>query len=75
MSQVAEPNWGAIAAAKRDSIYSLIPDQWHLPSPIPPAECQRDVTGEYSHQFLSLREIEITGTSATDIVQQTTTGK
>ena len=75
MSPAVELSWRAIAAAKRKSIYSLIPDEWQLPSPISPAEYQRDVTGEYIHRFLSLREIEITETSATDIVQQTTTGK
>ncbi|KEF63680.1 uncharacterized protein A1O9_01658 [Exophiala aquamarina CBS 119918] len=61
MSQIGELSWRTIAAVKRNSIHSLIPDQWHLPSQIPPAEWQRD--------------IEITEANATDIAQQTATGK
>jgi amidase len=67
-------NWEAIAKQKRDAVNSLIPKAWLLPTPIPPASEQRDVTGKYIQQFLSSREIEITETDAVGIVKQTTSG-
>jgi hypothetical protein len=64
--------WKESAQAKRDSVNALIPKAWLLPSPLPPASEQRDVTGKYIHQFLSPREIEITETDAVGIVKNTT---
>jgi len=67
-------DWKALGAAKRDSVNSLIPKAWLLPSPIPSAAEQRDVTGKYIEQYLSPREIEITQTDAVGIVKNTTSG-
>ena len=66
--------WQDLAKSKRDSIFNSISNEWRLKS-IPPAEEQRDVTGKYIHQFLSVREVEITETDAVDIVKQTSTGQ
>jgi amidase len=67
-------NWEALAKEKRDTVCSLIPKAWLLPTPVPPASEQRDVTGKYIQQFLSSREVEITETDAVGIVKQTTSG-
>jgi len=67
-------SWQDAARAKRDSINNLIPEPWRLKS-IPSAEEQRDVTGKYICQFLSVREVEITETNAVDIAKHTTTGQ
>jgi amidase len=66
--------WEALAKEKRDSTNALIPKSWLLPSPVPPASEQRDVTGKYIQQFLSAKEIEITETDAVGIVEKTTSG-
>lgn len=68
-------DWQTLAATKRDSILALIPPPWRLPTPLPTAEQQRDVTGKYIQQFLSAREVEITETDAVGILARTTTGK
>lgn len=65
--------WQARAEAKRSAILAAIPEAWVIKNP--PIEEQVDVTGSYVHQFLSKREIEITETSADDIVKQTVTGR
>jgi len=65
--------WTALAKEKRDSINALIPKEWLLPTPLPSATEQRDVTGKYIQQFLSPREIEITETDAVGIVKNTAT--
>jgi len=67
-------DWQTLAKTKRDSVNALIPPSWRLPSPVPPAAEQRNVTGKYIQQFLSPREIEITETDAVGIVKQTTVG-
>lgn len=64
--------WEALAKEKRDAVNGLIPKDWLLPSPLPPATEQRDVTGKYIQQFLSEKEIEITETDAVGIVKKTT---
>lgn len=74
-SQTETDSWQAKAKSKRDAVNDLIPKEWHFTSPIPSAEEQRDVTGEYIWQFLTKREVEITETDAVDIVKQTTTGE
>jgi amidase len=66
-------DWKQIAANKRDSVLALIPKEWRIPAP-PSAEDQRNVTGEYIHQYLSAREIEITETDALGIVDKTSSG-
>jgi amidase len=66
--------WQELAEKKRQSLFDLIPSGWRIPPPIPSAKEQRNVTGAYTHQFLSPREIEITKTDATEIVQKTSDG-
>lgn len=67
------PDWKATATQKRESVLALIPKEWRIPPP-PPAESQRDVTGNYIQQYLTPKEIEITESTATSIVQKATTG-
>ena len=68
------PNWRQIASEKRDSVLALIPEEWRIPAP-PSAEEQRDVTGKYIQQYLDPKEIEITETEATAIVEKTSSGQ
>ena len=68
-------SWREKATAKRDSVLSLIPQEWRIPDAIPSAEEQRDITGDYIRQFLSKREVEITETDAPGILKHTTTGQ
>ena len=68
------PNWETLAREKRDSTIALIPKPWLLTSPLSPASEQKDVTGKYIEQFLTPREVDITGTDAVGIVKQTTSG-
>ena len=67
-------DWESRAKAKRDAVNGLIPAAWRITAPIPSAEEQRDVTGEYIQQFLSPREVAITETDATGIVSNTCSG-
>ena len=66
-------DWKTLAQVKRDSVNALIPKPWLLPSPLPPADQQRDIT-KYIQQFLTPQEIQITETDAVGIVQRTTSG-
>jgi amidase len=67
-------DWQATAKDKRDSVNALIPQSWLIPTPVPPASEQKDVTGKYIQQFLSPREIELTETDAVEIVSNTISG-
>ncbi|EED17167.1 general amidase GmdA, putative [Talaromyces stipitatus ATCC 10500] len=69
----AQSLWQQAARTKRDSVNSLIPEAWRLPS-IPSSNDQKDVTGIYIWQFLSAKEIEITETDACGIVSRTSSG-
>ena len=66
-------SWQEIANAKREAIAESIPQPWRIDA-IPSAAEQRDVTGNYIQQWLSLEEIEITETDAVDIVEKTSAG-
>jgi amidase len=66
-------DWRSLADAKRQSILDAIPPKWRIQTPIPSPSELRDVTG-YIEQFLSPRELEITGNDAVDIAKQTTSG-
>jgi amidase len=68
------PDWRHIASEKRDSVLALIPEEWRIPAP-PSAEEQRDVTGKFIQQYLNPKEIEITETEATAIVEKTSSGQ
>jgi amidase len=66
--------WHGAAEQKRQSLLALIPPEWRIPTPIPLAKEQKNVTGAYVHQFLSSHEIKITETNAFDIVKNTSAG-
>lgn len=66
--------WQRLAESKRESINNAIPERWRLSS-IPSVEDQRDVTGEFIHEYLSKEEIEITESDAPEIIRKTTTGQ
>lgn len=65
--------WQEVAKAKREAIAESIPQPWRISS-IPSVAEQRDVTGDYIHQWLSQEEIEITEMDAVDIVDKTCAG-
>ena len=66
-------SWQEVAKAKREAIAESIPQPWRIDA-IPSAAEQRDVTGDYVHQWLSQEEIEITEMDAVDIVEKTSAG-
>ena len=66
-------SWEKIAAQKRKDVESLIPKEWIIANP-PSREEQRDVTGDYIHQFLDKSETEITETDAVGIAAKTCSG-
>ena len=66
-------SWQEVAKAKREAIAESIPQPWRVDA-IPSAAEQRDVTGDYIHQWLSQEEIEITEMDAVDIVEKTSAG-
>ncbi|CAI6331772.1 unnamed protein product [Periconia digitata] len=72
MSSPQQP-WQVLAQKKRDSTLALIPPSWRIPN-LPSIQDQLDVTGSYTHQFLSQTEIEITETTPEAILSKTTTG-
>ncbi|KAG8532789.1 uncharacterized protein KY384_002667 [Bacidia gigantensis] len=69
-----ETPWQDIAEAKRKAISDSIPKEWRLAS-VPSIEEQRDVTESSVKTHLSRREIQITETDASGIVQKTTNGE
>ncbi|KAH6679332.1 amidase signature domain-containing protein [Halenospora varia] len=68
-------DWKTAAQVKRNAVNQLIPTKWKLPTPLPLASEQRDVTGKYIQQYLTEREVEITETDAVGIVKKTTSGE
>ncbi|KAL8741670.1 MAG: hypothetical protein Q9190_005744 [Brigantiaea leucoxantha] len=66
-------SWEELAKAKRESITASIPAEWQIEA-IPSTEQQRDVAGKYLWQYLSEREIEITESEATRIIEKTSEG-
>jgi amidase len=65
--------WQDRAQVKREAVLALIPKEWRIENP--PNDKQVDVTGSFVHQFLTEREVEITETTADEIVKQTVSGK
>jgi amidase len=65
--------WQERAQAKREAILAAIPQEWRIENP--PNEQQVDVTGSFIQQFLTSREVEITETTADDIVKHTVSGR
>jgi len=72
---MTEP-WQQRAENKRCTILESIPQKWRLPQDsIPTAHEQPDITGSYLHQYLEQKEIEITESDATVIVQKMKSGE
>ena len=65
-------SWEDTAAKKREAISALIPPEWRI-NDLPSVEKQLDVT-DYVKQYLSGEELEITESSADQIVEKTTSG-
>ena len=65
-------NWQELAKQKRESILAAIPKEWRIENPA--NDKQVDVTGAFIQQYLTDREVEITETTADDIVRHTATG-
>jgi amidase len=65
--------WQEKAKAKREEILAAIPKEWRIEAPS--IEEKPDVTGSFIQQFLTEREIEITETTADDIVKHTVSGR
>ncbi|KAF2744850.1 amidase [Sporormia fimetaria CBS 119925] len=65
--------WQERAEAKRSSIIALIPPEWRITDP--PNDQQLDVTGSYIQQFLSDNEIQITESTAEQILKNTHSGR
>ncbi|EEH35611.2 acetamidase [Paracoccidioides lutzii Pb01] len=72
---LSEHTWEAIAAAKREELLSSIPSEWIIQQEISPPESQADVTSfpEKSGWFTA-DELEITSSTASEILQKTATG-
>lgn len=67
-------DWQTVAKAKFDSIFASIPEEWRLPNAFASSEQPQDITGPFITKHLTRREIEITETSAVDIVAKTSSG-
>lgn len=67
-------SWQQTAQTKRRAVEARIPAEWRIPSPPAPQE-QIDVTGEYIHQFLDPKEVEITETDAVGIARRVAEGR
>jgi hypothetical protein len=66
-------HWEERARAKREAILAAIPAEWRIDNPR--VEDQVDVTGKYIQQFLNVKEIEITETTAVGIVRRIAKGE
>lgn len=69
---MAQP-WEQRAKDKREAILAAIPQEWRMQNP--PNSEQVDVTGSFIQQFLSEKEVEITETTADEIVKYTVSGR
>lgn len=65
--------WQELAQEKREAILAAIPQEWRIENP--PNDKQVDVTGSFVHKYLAKREVEITETTADDIVKHTVSGR
>ncbi|KAF2870376.1 amidase signature domain-containing protein [Massariosphaeria phaeospora] len=66
-------SWEARAREKREAVLALISKEWRIENP--PVDKQVDVTGKYVQQFLTEREVEVTETTAEEIVKYTASGQ
>ncbi|KAF2117414.1 amidase signature domain-containing protein [Lophiotrema nucula] len=69
---MANDSWESKAKAKREAILEAIPKEWRIETP--PVEQRIDVTGEFIQRYLADREVEITETTADEIVKHTVAG-
>ncbi|KAI3329205.1 amidase [Xylariaceae sp. AK1471] len=68
--------WEQKAAAKRASILAGIPPQWRLsPADIERASGQRQLTGQFMHQYLEPEDISIVSMDSVPIVEAVRQGK
>jgi amidase len=68
--------WEEIAQAKRDTLKLTIPNEWLIPENIKPPDNQLDVTRfPQESGWFSPKELEITSSSATDLLGKLATGE
>lgn len=68
-------SWQEISASKRKEISDSIPSEWLIPAHLLPADSQDDVTTFPSQSgWFTAEELDITGSSASQILEKTTTG-
>lgn len=61
--------WEEIASAKQAALLKAIPEQWRIPQDIVPSEDVLDVSDwPRTSGFFTQKELDITETSATDLV-------
>jgi amidase len=66
-------DWQSRAADKRSRIASSIPSEWNIPSTIPDDKATFDYPS--TSGVLSAQELELTGLSATELVQKLSNGE
>lgn len=68
---MAQQKWEKIAAAKRQTLADSIPKEYRVPKDRQPPDSQLDVTSWPKESgWFSEKELEITGSSASKILQQ-----
>lgn len=72
---LTELTWEAVGATKREELLSSIPPEWIIPADISPPHSQTDVTSfPQTSGWFTPPELEITGSTASEILAKTTTG-
>ncbi|KAL2367015.1 hypothetical protein RJZ56_000102 [Blastomyces dermatitidis] len=72
---LSELTWEAVGAAKREELLSSIPAEWIISADIFPPATQTDVTSfPKTSGWFTASELEITGSTAAEILAKTTTG-
>jgi amidase len=69
-------SWEDVAAAKRKQLLDSIPREWIIPEDIFPPDSEVDVT-KFPREsgWFTESELEITNSTASEILEKTTTGK
>ena len=68
-------SWQDVAARKRQEIVDSIPPEWIIPTKLLPSDSQKDVTTFPSQSgWFTTEELTITGSTASQILEKTTTG-
>lgn len=68
--------WEGIAAKKREALLASIPQEWIIPDDVKPPEDQADVTTFPSESgWFSKQELEITNSTAAQLVELLAAGK